>query len=292
MLPAEIIRRIRHIEISSNRAVSDIFAGQYQSVFKGSGIEFQEVRHYCPGDDVRTIDWNVTARMGYPYIKKYTEERERTVMLLVDISASQEFGTLGRRKKDLLAELSAVLSFSAIRNNDRVGLLLFTRDVERFVPPRKGRRHVLRIIREVLQFKPSEKGTRLLPALDFLNHVARRRTVTFLMSDFLDAGYEKALAATSERHDVIGVLVQDRRERAWPGVGIVSWRCAESGRRRFVDTSDRRTVRAFARERGLFRERLVNTFRSCGVDMVEVTAGMPYERELIAFFRKRERRLH
>ncbi len=292
MIPRDVIRKIRHIEIRTRHRVNDVFAGQYHSVFKGRGMEFQEVREYVPGDDIRTIDWNVTARTGHPFVKKFTEERELTVMVLADVSASHRFGSAGQLKKDLVAELAAVLAFSAIRNNDRVGLVLFAEDVECFVPPGKGPSHVLRVIRDALYHEPHGRGTRVTPALDFLNRVTTRRTVTFLVSDFLfEEDYARALAVSARRHDLVAVAVGDRREQAWPAVGLVSWEDTETGRRFLVDTSDAATRRRFTAEQSRRRSERLDTLRRAGVDQVEVTTGEPYERALLRFFRERGRRL-
>ncbi|HEY5999991.1 MAG TPA: DUF58 domain-containing protein [bacterium] len=290
-IPREVLRRVRQIEIRTNRMVTSVFGGEYLSVFKGQGMEFQEVRAYVPGDDVRSIDWNVSARGGGLFVKKFVEERELTVMLLVDVSASQFFGGTARFKKDLAAEIAAVLAFAAIRNNDRVGLVLFTDRVELHVPPGKGSGHVLRVIREVLSFTPRGRGTRLVSALEFLNRVTHRRSVAFLLSDFHDAGFERPLRVTARRHDLISVVIGDRREREWPAVGLVEWRDPESGARRLVDTSGRGVREALARGWGERRRRLLDTLRGARCDAVEVFAGEPYERELISFFKLRERRL-
>ncbi len=290
MIPKEILKKIRQIEIRTSHMVSDVFAGQYHSVFKGQGMEFEEVREYVPGDDIRAIDWNVTARMGHPFIKKFVEERELTVMLLVDISGSQHFGSGAQLKKDLAAELAAVLAFSAIRNNDRVGLVLFTDEVEHVIPPRKGTRHVLRVIRDVLYMKPRRAGTRLEPALDYLNHVISRRSVVFVISDFLDREFARPLRVTARRHDVIGVVVDDPRESEWPAVGLVEWEDAETGRRVLVDTSDRATRRLLADHQARRRADLQTVLRAAGVDHIDVRAGEPYLTALTGFFRGRERR--
>ena len=231
MIPKEILKKVRQIQIRTRSVVSDMFAGQYHSVFKGQGMEFQEVREYAPGDEIRSIDWNVTARMGHPFIKKYREERELTVMLLVDISGSQSFGSGAQFKKDLAAELAAVLAFAAIQNNDRVGLILFTDQIEHYVPPKKGPRHVLRVIRDVLYFEPKHRGTAIGPALDYLNKVAHRKTVTFVISDFLDDNFKRALSVTARRHDLISIVTRDPRESEWPDAGIIEWQDAETGRR-------------------------------------------------------------
>jgi uncharacterized protein (DUF58 family) len=291
VIPKEVLRKVRQIEIRTSRLVSSVFGGEYHSVFKGRGMEFQEVREYVPGDDIRAIDWNVTARGGNLFVKKFTEERELTVVLLVDISASQFFGSTPRFKKDLAAEIAAVLAFAATRNNDRVGLVLFTDAVELYIPPRKGTGHVLRVIREVLSFSPRSRGTRLAPALEFLNRVTHRRAVAFLISDFLDTGFEQPLRVTARRHDLVSVVVGDRREREWPAAGLVDWTDAESGERRLVDTSSREVGRALGQVWSGRRRRLLETLKGSRSDAVEVFAGEPYERELIKFFKLRERRL-
>ncbi|MFH0880684.1 MAG: DUF58 domain-containing protein [Lentisphaerota bacterium] len=291
MIPKEILKKVRQIQIRTKHMVSDVFAGQYQSVFKGQGMEFHEVREYVPGDEIRSIDWNVTARTGHPFVKKFVEERELTVMLVVDISASNVFGSTPQLKKDLAAEIAAILAFSAIQNNDRVGLILFSDDVETYVPPRKGVSHVLRVIREVLYFQPQRTGTRIEPALDFLNHVTNRKTVSFLISDFLDTGFERALAITARRHDLIAVAVGDKREQAWPSVGLIEWEDAETGRRYLLDTSDARTRRILGTLQSQRRAELTGLLRGSGVDSIEVFAGEPYDKQLIKFFRQRERRL-
>ncbi|HBA86340.1 MAG TPA: DUF58 domain-containing protein [Verrucomicrobia bacterium] len=291
MIPKEILKKVRQIQIRTRHMVSDVFAGQYQSVFKGQGMEFHEVREYVPGDEIRTIDWNVTARTGHPFVKKFVEERELTVMLLVDISGSNQFGSTPQLKKDLAAELAAILAFSAIKNNDRVGLILFSDEIECYIAPRKGASHVLRVIRETLYFQPRRKGTKILPALDFLNHVTNRKTVAFLISDFQDVGFERSLMVTAKRHDLIGVTVADRRESSWPSAGVIEWEDAETGARHLIDTSDAQTRRVLETLQAQRRKELLSMFRSAGVDSVEVFAGEPYEKALIRFFRQRERRL-
>lgn len=292
MIPRDILRKVRQIEIRTRHLVNEVFAGQYHSVFKGRGMEFDEVREYLPGDDIRAIDWNVTARMGHPYVKKFVEERELTVMLVADISASNRFGSTPQLKKDLIAELTAVLAFAAIRNNDRVGLALFTDEVECYVPPRKGTSHVLRVVREALVHPPRRRATSVVPALEFLNHVMTRRAVCFLISDFLFPDpAERLLAVTARRHDLIGVVVGDRREQAWPRAGLVWWEDAETGEARLLDTSDDRTRRALTKRQAVRREALLGRLRRAGIDPIEVTAGESYERALIQFFRERERRM-
>jgi uncharacterized protein (DUF58 family) len=290
MIPKEVLKKIRQIQIRTTHMVSDVFAGQYHSVFKGQGMEFNEVREYVPGDDIRSIDWNVTARMGHPFIKKFVEERELTVMLVVDISRSQQFGSTRQFKKDLAAELAAVLAFSAIQNNDRVGLILFSDEVEHYIPPRKGTRHVLRVVRDVLYFAPKRPGTRIEPALNFLNRVATRKSVTFLISDFLDRDFRRALSVTARRHDLISIIVGDKRESAWPKAGVVEWQDAETGRRHLVDTSNAAARSALTDVQLRRRRELLGTLRGVGVDSIEVIAGEPYVKELITFFKARERR--
>ena len=292
MISKEILKKVRRIHIRTKHMVTDVFAGQYHSVFKGQGMEFQEVREYIPGDEIRWIDWNVTARMGHPYVKKFTEERELTVMLLVDVSESNTFGSTPQLKKDLVAEVAAVLAFAAIQNNDRVGLILFSDTVECFIPPRKGIAHVLRVIRETLYFKPRHKQTRLSAALDFLNRVATRKTVSFLISDFLTSeNLKRPITLTAKRHDLVSIFVDDRRELSWPSAGVIDWIDAETGRRHLVDTSDAATRRTFGLMQTERRENTEELLRSSGVDIVRIHAGEPYDRELIRFFRQRERRL-
>jgi uncharacterized protein (DUF58 family) len=282
MLAKEIIKKVRQIEIRTRHLVNDVFAGEYHSVFKGRGMEFQEVREYEPGDDIRTIDWNVTARMGHPFIKKFSEERELTVMLLVDISGSNLFGSGAQLKKDLAAELAAVLAFAAIRNNDRVGLILFSDEVEHYLPPKKGSSHVLRVVRDVLGFKARRRGTALAPALDFLNHITARKTGEDLQS---------ALRVSAARHDLVALVAADRRENDWPAAGIVEWRDPESGVRQTVDTSDARVRQALAALQAKRRADLKQLLARTGLDVVEVWAGEAYDRELVRFFKARERRL-
>ena len=292
MIPKDILRKVRRIQIRTRHLVTDVFAGEYHSVFKGRGMEFQEVREYTPGDDVRAIDWNVTARMGHPFVKRFTEERELTVMLLVDISASHVFGSTRQLKKDLAAELAAVLAFSAIQNNDRVGLILSTDQVEHYLPPRKGVSHVLRVIRDVLYFQPRQRRTALIPALEFLNHVTTHKTVTFLISDFLTREELKpTLTVSARRHDLIAVVAGDRREQDWPAVGLVEWTDAETGERRLVDTSDARVRRALTGQQTERRAALRQLLTRAGLDTIEVFAGEPYELEVAKFFRNRARRL-
>ncbi len=292
MLTRELLKKIRKIEIVTERLVRDRMAGQYHSVFKGAGIAFSEVRQYMPGDDIRLIDWNVSARMNGPYVKLFVEEREMTVMLLVDMSASGRFGSANEEKRELAAELAAVLAFSAIKNNDRVGLIIFTDQVERFVPPKKGKKHVLRVISEILSFSPKSPRTDLAEGLDFLGHVARRRAVAFLVSDFLTppAGYERALRVASQRHDLIPVVVSDPLESALPKVGLIDLLDPETGELVAFDTSgpEGRAFAARCRQQTEARESL---FRRLSLDAIEVSTDRPYRPALTAFFEARARRL-
>ena len=294
MIPKEVLKKVRQIEIRTNREVTDVLGGQYHSVFKGHGMEFEEVREYMPGDEVRSIDWNVTARFGHPYIKKFKEERELTVMLIVDVSASGQFGSVRQTKNELAAELAAVLAFSAIRNNDKVGLIMFTDQVEKYVAPKKGRRHVLRVIREILAFQPKGRGTNLKSALDYLNHVQSRRAVTFVLSDFQVEDEEtvrKKLRVASKRHDVIALSFRDPREEELPVVGLLELRDAETGERALVDTFDRKVRAEFALKSQLRLEGLRRLLRSASVDHVEIRCETDYMVPLIKFFRMRERRI-
>ena len=293
-----IMSSMRQLEIRTRRMVNDSLAGSYQSVFKGRGMDFDEVREYSPGDEVRTIDWNVTARAGRPFVKKFTEERELTIFLLVDISASGNFGSGSMSKRDLAAELASVLAFSAIRNSDKVGLLLYTDQIERYLPPKKGRRHVLRVVRDILYHTPEAIGTDTVKALDVANRLLHRRAVVFLISDFeasknaaaTRVELRKAMRRTNRRHDLIAVQVEDPRERELPDVGIVALEDAESGEVIEVDTASaavRKRFKELALQRGL---QLVSDFRSEGIDTLQLRTDAPYMPALQRFFKTRERR--
>jgi len=292
MLPKEIIKKIKRIEIKTSRMVSDVFAGQYHSVFKGKGMEFEEVREYQPGDEIRSIDWNVTARMGHPFVKKFVEERQLTVMLLMDASGSIFFGTQGYLKSELAAELCSVLAFSAIKNNDRVGLIIFSDRIEKFIPPRKGSRHVLRVIREVLFHKPQGRGTDIRMALDYLNKVMHKKSVCFVMSDFLDCEFKQQLALTNKRHDVIAVTITDPREQTLPGAGIIQLEDAETKQVYFVDTASRSLREDFVKKSARLLAERLRVLRQAGVDVIDIKTDKPYAEELIRFFRAREKRRH
>lgn len=288
MLPRDIIKKIRRIQIHTSHIVDELLAGQWNSAFKGRGIEFEEVRPYQFGDDVRTIDWNVTARTGRPFVKLFREEREMAVMLLVDQSASQSLGTHWQTKRELVTELSATLAFSAIKNNDKVGLTLFTDGIEKFVPPRKGTRHVLRIIRELLYCEPIGQGTSLRRVLEHLNKTATRRTVVFLVSDFQDTGYEKALKIARRKHDIIPLVVADQREFKMPQAGLVRLRDAETGKMITLDTFSRTNRRAYEdhmRRQAAARDVL---FRRLQLDPIHIYTGEDFVEPLKRFFHRRE----
>ncbi len=286
----DVIKNVRRIEIRTRRIVEQLTGGAYHSVFKGRGIEFDEVREYAPGDDVRAIDWNVTARFGHPYIKKFVEERELTVMLVVDISGSGDFGGGGRSRNEFAAEIGALLAFSAIRNNDRVGLMLVTEDTELYLPPRKGRRHVLRLIRELLAFERKQRGTDLRKALETVMRVLPRRAVVFLISDMLDTDYSQALNVAARRHDVIALRPLDRRELRLPDAGILNFEDIESGHVCSFNSGSKRMRRRFTLESGGLRLQAENWCRRAGVDLVDLYNGEDVVTPLMQLFRMREKR--
>lgn len=291
MIPREIVKKLRKIEIRTARLANTELAGSYHSVFKGRGMAFSEVRQYQPGDDVRFLDWNVSARMGEAFVKVFTEEREMTVMLLVDLSASGLFGSTAQSKIEVVAEIAALLAFSAIQNDDRVGLVLFTDRVERFVPPRKGRAHVMRVVTEILNAKPMHDGTSLVPPLELLGGIAKRRSVAFLLSDFLDEGYERPLRLAAARHDVIPVQIVDPREEELPDVGLALVEDLETGELVELDTSDGRVRAAYTELVARQRARREQLFRRLRIDHVTIRTDRPYVRPLGDFFRMRERRM-
>ena len=294
----EILKKVRQVEVRTSRLVNDSLAGNYHSVFKGRGMNFDEVREYVPGDDIRAIDWNVTARTGIPHIKKFTEERELTIMLIIDISSSGEFGSGATSKREMMAELGSILAFSARRNNDKVGLILFTDFVELYIPPKKGRSHILRVIREILFFQPQGTKTDLLLPLDFVNRVAKRRCVTFLLSDFcLPGAFEETLSRlqpklqiTNRRHDLISMIVSDPREHQLPDVGWLTLEDAESGAQVEVNTSDPAIRRGYAELAASQQKRLRRAIRSAGLDLLDLSTDQPYLPPLLNFFKARQRR--
>lgn len=292
MIPREILSKVRRIEILTGRLVSETFAGEYLSVFKGRGMEFAEVREYVPGDDIRSIDWNVTARTAKPYVRVYTEERELTVVIACDLSGSQFFGSGAQLKKEIAAELCALLAFSALKNNDKVGLTLFTEKVEKHVPPKKGRRHVLHLIRDVLAYEPKGKGTRLGPVLDRVNRALKRKCILFIISDFRDHGYEKALKLAALKHDVIPILLRDPREEALPDIGaVVEVQDPETGERTAIDAGSRAALSEHASREKRRRLELEQTFKLYGLEPIRVSADRSYIDPVVDFFRRRARRL-
>jgi uncharacterized protein (DUF58 family) len=290
MLTKELLKQVRQIEIKTKGLVNQVFSGEYHSVFKGRGMEFSEVREYQFGDDIRNIDWNVTARFGHPFIKIFEEERELTVMLLVDLSGSLIFGTVEKTKQQVAAELSAILAFSAMKNNDKVGLLLFTDKIEKFVPPRKGRKHVLRIIREVLSFEPVGKTTNIKGALEYMNNAIKKKSIVFLLSDFMDSGYEKILRIVGKKHDLIGVVLNDQREKEIPKMGLIKFTDAETGRERWIDTNSKSFQKNLASIRWNNMQKLKSLFTSGRIDNIEINTGENYVAPLVRFFRLRESR--
>jgi uncharacterized protein (DUF58 family) len=290
MLTKELLKQVRQIEIRTKGLVNQVFSGEYHSVFKGRGMEFSEVREYQFGDDIRNIDWNVTARFGHPFIKVFEEERELTVILMIDLSGSLMFGSVSKTKQRIAAELSAILAFSALKNNDKVGLILFTDKIEKFVPPRKGRKHVLRIIREVLSFAPEGNATNLRGALEYMNNAIKKRSIAFLISDFMDEGYEKILRIVGKKHDLIGIVLDDRREKEIPNLGLIKLSDAETGEERWIDTSSNR-VRGQMLLNRKEKEKIRNSiFVTSRLDKIEVTTGSNYIQPLVQFFRRREKR--
>jgi len=290
LLNRELLKKVKKIELSTRHLVNEVFGGEYHSVFKGRGMEFAEVREYTPGDDIRTIDWNVSARTGVPYVKLFEEERELTVMIMVDASASGAFGTRQQMKRSLAAELSAVLAFSAVKNNDKVGLIIFTDQVEKYIPPRKGRSHVLRVIREVLDHEPQHQGTSINTALEFMSKVMRKRSVTFLISDFLDKDYEKSIRQASRRHDMLSFHLQDPWELELPDLGLIQLHDGETGATSLVNTASTRLRQAYSQQAKRRNADLQNFFRSNGLDYLPIRTDQPYVDALINFFHTRAAR--
>jgi uncharacterized protein (DUF58 family) len=293
-----IMGRMRKLEIRTRRLVTDTLAGQYHSVFKGRGMDFDEVREYVAGDEVRTIDWNVTARTGRPFVKKYTEERELTILLIVDVSASGNFGSAAQSKRELAAELASVLAFSAIRNSDKVGLILYTNEIELYIPPKKGRRHVMRVVREILYYQPRGRGTDTVKALDFANHILHRRAIAFFISDFQSSGnpdealadLRRAMRQTNRRHDLVALHIQDAREKSLPDVGVLAMQDAETDEVVELDTADPEVRARFEKDVNERTQRLVHGFRAEAIDTLELDTATPYLPALQRFFKNRERR--
>ncbi len=286
----DIFKKVRKIEIKTRGLSNQIFSGEYHSVFKGRGMAFSEVREYQYGDDIRNIDWNVTARFNHPYIKIFEEERELTVMLLIDISGSNNFGTHGQLKQDIITEISAVLSFSAINNNDKVGVIFFSDKVEKFIPPKKGSSHILRIIRELIDFKAENKGTDVAEALRYLTNAIKKKTTAFVISDFMDDGFEKAIQIANYKHDLIAIRVTDRREQKLPDVGMVRMLDAETGRAQWINTSSSKIRKHYQSQSHAKLANLDKIFGRYGVDVAKVYTGEDYVKPLINLFKKRESR--
>lgn len=290
MLTKELLKQVKQIEIRTRGIVNEVFSGEYHSVFKGRGMEFSEVREYNFGDDIRSIDWNVTARFGHPYIKIFEEERELTVMLLVDMSGSLLFGSVEKTKQQIAAELSAVLAFSALKNNDKVGLILFTDRIEKFVSPRKGKSHALRIIREVLSFEPQGNQTDIRQALEYFNHTIKKKAIVFLISDFIDGDYDKILRIVGKKHDLIGIVLRDPREKSLPDAGLIKFRDAETGEIRFLDTTNKAVRQSIADEHKRWMEYRRQLFVSSRLDSIDIETSGSYVKPLVDFFKLREKR--
>jgi uncharacterized protein (DUF58 family) len=287
----ELLKKVRLIEIKTRGVVNQIFSGEYHSVFKGRGMEFSEVREYQYGDDIRTIDWNVSARFNHPFVKIFEEERELTVMLVVDFSRSGNFGSASHLKNEIAAEICAVLAFSAIKNNDKVGLILFTDRIEKFVPPKKGRAHILRIIRELVSFEPAGTGTNIRQALEYFNHVNKKKCIAFLISDFIDDAYDTILRIISRKHDVIAVEISDPREESLPDAGLIRLRDAETGGERWIDTANAAVRTAYAKFWAERRAARSSLFVRSKVDAIPIRIDQPYIKPIVDFFRRRERRM-
>jgi len=283
----ELVRKVRTIEIKTRGLSSQIFSGEYHSAFKGRGMAFSENREYAHGDEIRTIDWNVTARMGHPYVKVFEEERELTVMILVDVSASENFGSKQALKNQIITELSAVLAFSAIQNNDKIGVILFSDQVEKFIPPKKGKGHILRIIRELLEFQPKGKGTSVANALDYLNSVIKKRCICFVLSDFLDHDFERSMRISNKKHDLVALKVFDPMERVLPNLGFALLADPETGTQRWVNTSSKTVREKWAQNVFKRDKELSECFRRCGVDMAEISTACNYVKPLVNLFKRR-----
>ena len=292
MLPKEVLENVRRLEIGTKGLVNEIFSGEYHTVFKGRGMEFSEVREYVPGDDIRSIDWNVSARTGSPFVKVFSEERELSMMLVVDMSRSGTFGTSYRMKDEVAIEICALLAFSAMTNNDKVGLLIFTDKVEKFIPPRKGRQHVLRVLREIVYHEPENTGTNIKSALEYLLRVIRRNSVVFILSDFMDDGFQKSLRVVSSKHDVIAIKVTDKLEMQLPEAGLISFADAETGENVVVDTSDEKIRNSYFALKQAQQERLEKMFKKINLDHITIKTGESYVEPLYKFFRERAKRFH
>ena len=291
MIDKEILKKIRRIQISTSRKVTDVFAGQYKSVFKGIGMEFDEVREYMPGDEIRSIDWNVTARTGHPFIKKFVEERELTIMLLLDISKSSLFGTRNNLKRSVAAEVCSAIAFSAIKNNDKVGMMTFSDKVEKYIPPRKGSKHVLRVIREALYSSQSGDGTDMNVVLEALSKISTRKTITFIISDFFTENFKKNISIANKKHDIIAITIMDPAEKDLPNIGILKVHDAETGEEKDIDTSDKRTMEEYRKNSFKRIKEREDLLRSVNVDRIDISTDKSYVDPLVKFFKMREKRL-
>ena len=290
MSTSSLLKKVRKIEIKTRGLSNHIFAGEYNTAFKGKGMAFSEVREYQSGDDVRSIDWNVTARYNSPYIKVFEEEREMTVMLLVDVSGSGNFGTIQQFKKEIATELSAVLAFSAIKNNDKVGVIFFSDIIEEFIPPKKGKSHILRIIRQILSFKPQNKKTNISQAIEYFNNVMKKRCICFILSDYISSSFEKPLRVASKKHDVVALKVSDKREKTIPNIGIVPFKDSETEKVILLDTSSKLVRERFQKKQKEKQSEIEKLFPRCGVDLININTGEDYVKPLINFFKNRDRR--
>ena len=290
MSTSSLLKKVRKIEIKTRGLSNHIFAGEYNTAFKGKGMAFSEVREYQSGDDVRSIDWNVTARYNSPYIKIFEEEREMTVMLLVDVSGSGNFGTKQQFKKEIATELSAVLAFSAIKNNDKVGVIFFSDIIEEFIPPKKGKSHILRIIRQILSFKPQNKKTNISQAIEYFNNVMKKRCICFILSDYISSSFEKPLRVASKKHDVVALKVSDKREKTIPNIGIVPFKDSETEKVILLDTSSKLVRETFQKKQKEKQSEIEKLFPRCGVDLININTGEDYVKPLINFFKNRDRR--
>jgi len=287
METSELLKRVRQIEIKTRGLSRNIFAGEYHSAFKGRGMTFSEVREYQYGDDIRNIDWNVTARYNHPYVKLFEEERELTVMLMIDVSSSREFGTISKLKKNQITEIAAVLAFSAIQNNDKIGVIFFSDTIEKFIPPKKGKSHILRIIRELIDFKPEHRNTDINNALRYLTNVIKKRCTTFVISDFIDGDFENALTIANKKHDVVALKIFDKREQEIPSIGLIKIKDAETGEYSWIDTSNKKVRENYAKWWRDNENKLTEVFKRSGVDVADIRTDQDYVRSLISLFKRR-----
>jgi|ERR1035437_504335 uncharacterized protein (DUF58 family) len=287
METTELLKKVRAIEIKTRGLSNQIFSGEYHSAFKGRGMAFSEVREYIPGDDIRAIDWNVTARFNHPYIKVFEEERELTVMLLVDVSGSGEFGTVKQFKKDMVTEICAVLAFSAIQNNDKIGVIFFSDQIEKFIPPKKGKSHILRIIRELIEFEPKHRKTNISEAVRYFSNVIKKRSTAFILSDFIDENFQDALKVANKKHDMVALQIYDKREAELPKVGLIHFKDAETDEMRMIDTSNRKTRENYEKWWESKQEYIDNTFTRCGIDSTMIRTDQDYVPPLMKLFKKR-----